>query len=168
MILGVDPGSNACGWAVLDGGTPRDFGVIKLSGSWGLRMADLLTQFGALCCRHDCKKLVVETPFVGRFPKAVVGIAQARGVVLAQAYSFDIKDQVELAPTQWKRALGVGAHCSKDEVRRSVMDRFPEVDESTPEDAVDAIAIAYAHVLLSGPVEMPALSVPTLKFPPLD
>ena len=69
-ILGIDPGSRAAGWGVLDSDGQRlqalDHGVIRVDAgaSLGVRLLELHARIGEVLARYKPEEVVIEQVFV--------------------------------------------------------------------------------------------------------
>lgn len=139
-MLGIDPGSKITGYAMLVDGKLEECGTIgQKSGVLAKRLRvlrnDLLEILDLLKPTHCC----VETPFVGRFPGAVIGLAQARGVLIETLAHLPM---MEVDPKQAKNAVGCKGNAEKEMVMLGV-ERLLGQKMLTP-DAADAVALALA------------------------
>src|SRR5215468_9276100 len=88
-VLGVDPGSQATGYGVIDrvGSELRwvAHGVLRPTRSAALapRLAQLLHQLGAVIAQYSPDVASVEDVFVAASPRSALVLGQARGAVLA-------------------------------------------------------------------------------------
>jgi crossover junction endodeoxyribonuclease RuvC len=153
--LGIDPGTNFCGWALVEGGgdlgagrfKPLGLGTIVLPEKMPLhrRLGQLLTELAPIVDRaHDLgAEAAVERPFCNKNHMATLGIAGARGLALgligAAALSFH-----EYSPQVWKMITG---HGGADKLRvAAVVKALLGLREDPPLDAADAAAIAIYHL----------------------
>jgi len=139
-ILGIDPGSKVCGYALIEDGRLIESGTIGTkNGVMRQRLrvlrADLLEILELLKPTHCC----VETPFVGRFASAVIGLAHARGVIVEVLADMPM---MEVDPKQAKNAAGCGGNATKEQVMYGVERALGQKIPSP--DAADAAAIAMA------------------------
>lgn len=137
-VLGIDPGSKITGYAMLADGKLEECGTIgKESGILAKRLRqlriDMLEILELLKPTHVC----IETPFVGKFPRAVIGLAQARGVLLECVAHMKF---YEATPQEAKKASGLGGNAKKEGVMAGV-EALLGVKVSSP-DAADAVALA--------------------------
>ena len=91
IVLGIDPGTAALGWGVIDrtGGTLRmiDVGCFETSSSLGLpvRLLAIHRFLTELIARHNPDIVAVERLFFSRNAQTAFAVGQARGVVLLAA-----------------------------------------------------------------------------------
>jgi crossover junction endodeoxyribonuclease RuvC len=155
-ILGIDPGSVATGYGVVD----YDRGRLALvdQGSIGTRrgaeLAERLQKIHdgllAVIAQHAPGAIAVETPFAGQNVKSLIQLAHARGVVLLAASRAGVS-VFEYAPRSVKSAVvGYGA-AEKEQVATMVRRLLPGCATlKMSADASDALAIAICHAHTSG------------------
>ncbi len=148
LVLGVDPGSRACGYALVTMEGNRFIrvagGVMKPRGEdIPRKLADLLAALDELLEVHHPREAAVEKVFFGRNANSALVLGQARGVVLAALARKGIEVFEYTAPEIKKAVTGRGA-ATKEQVRRMVtmmFDGMPPVSE----DESDALAVAVCH-----------------------
>jgi crossover junction endodeoxyribonuclease RuvC len=151
VILGVDPGLNRTGYAVLSRGVQgpclREAGVIRSTASKPLaeRLAEIGLGLAEVCEQYRPEVLALEQVFsTGQFPQSALLMAHARGVILYVA-SRHISRVVHYAPRQMKRMLTGSGNAAKDQVQRAVQSELGLAAVLEPNDVADAVAIALCH-----------------------
>lgn len=147
-ILGIDPGTERCGYAVIedDGGRPVivQAGTIEMphKDSLAERLGTLHAEILHLLSDFTPQAIGVETPYVGKFASAAIGVSQARGAVVGclGARGFDV---IDVSPSEAKHSVGAGGGAPKDAVRECVRLLFG-LETLPGEDTADALAIAFA------------------------
>ncbi|MCD6420473.1 MAG: crossover junction endodeoxyribonuclease RuvC [Synergistetes bacterium] len=147
LCVGVDPGSDALGYAavVSDGSEIRavDFGSISVKGvSWERRLLLLYNGLRDVVGRVKPEVLGVEKLFFNRNVRTAIRVAEIRGVVLLIAAQQGIP-VVELNPIEVKMALTGYGRAKKEQVREMVK-RLLDVRERLSFDVSDALAVAVA------------------------
>ena len=148
IILGVDPGSRATGYGVIDtvpvarmlGG-----GVIRPQAGAALseRLRDIHEGITAAIAEFNPEVVVVERVFNARNPHSALVLGHARGVVLLAAAQAGLTPS-EYSAREIKQAVtGTGA-AGKEQVRFMVM-RLLRLTAEPPLDLSDALAAALAH-----------------------
>jgi crossover junction endodeoxyribonuclease RuvC len=149
-VLGLDPGSRITGWGVLEG-TPRSaaaqgFGCLRPAR--GLSRARTLAALGRgledLLARLQPAVVVVETPFVARYLKAALALAEARGALLAVLGHWG-GDVVEYEPATVKSAIVGYGRAEKRQVAY-IVQQLLGLSSAPPADAADALALALCHL----------------------
>ena len=114
LVLGVDPGSRACGYALVTMEGNRFVrvagGVMKPRGEdIPRKLADLLAALDELLEVHHPREAAVEKVFFGRNANSALVLGQARGVVLAALARKGIEVFEYTAPEIKKAVTGRGA-----------------------------------------------------------
>jgi len=149
-ILGVDPGSRATGYGVVDeqNGELRvvDCGVIRADPETPASQRYLAIHDGleALIGRHRPDVVAVESLFFCKSASSAIKLAQVRGVVLLAAAEAGL-EVYEYAPRRVKQAVVGRGAASKEQVQQmtKALLGLPEVPK--PADAADALAVAICH-----------------------
>ncbi len=149
IVLGIDPGTAALGYGVVERNGSRlravDFGCITTSPDQSLpeRLLIIHEAITEVIATHQPDIMGVERLFFSRNAQTAFGVGQARGVVLLAAAQAGIAVR-EATPNEIKLAVtGYGA-ADKEQVGRMVavilgLDAVP-----TPDDTADALACAIA------------------------
>lgn len=150
-VLGIDPGSAATGWAVLEpfGATVRlvASGVIRAKGeSRAERLAVLSVELEAAVVQANACAAAVESSFSGRNPRSSLSLAECRGVVLATLGRHGLP-VTSYTPAEVKSAVVGHGRAEKEQVVYMV-ERLLSLSRRPPQDAADAMAVALAHLRL--------------------
>lgn len=149
-VLGIDPGSTATGWGLLErgGGRLRHLGHGTLRAPRGAalpaRLARLQQGLAALCAEHRPDLVVVERVFVAASPRAALVLGHARGVALAAAAAAGLGVR-EYAAAEIKQAVTGRGGAAKPEVQAMVQ-RLLGLGRPPARDAADALAAALCHL----------------------
>ncbi len=149
-ILGIDPGSNATGYGVIERREGRvvhvAHGVLRLGRADGMerRLAQLHAELLAVIEAHQPDAAVVERAFVGTSARSALVLGQARGVALAAVASRGVSVH-ELSPREIKKAVVGTGNAEKRQVQFMVA-RLLELEGRPAADAADALAAAICHV----------------------
>ena len=153
FVLGIDPGLSRCGYALLDTGAAGDavraraMGVLKTLPALSLpyRLAQLRDDVDELLAEHDPEVVVVEHVFFQVNVRTAMSVAQAAGLVLAQAATSGA-EVVQYTPNEVKLAVAGYGAATKAEVQRMVQVRLGLAKRPEPPDAADAAALAWGHL----------------------
>lgn len=147
-ILGLDPGSQRTGYAVIEtnGGKIAYLvsGAIKAGGeSLAERLQEIFVGVDQLTNEFRPDEVAIERVFMHRNADSALKLGQARGAALSA--TFAVRPRVfEYAPREVKLAVvGTGA-AQKDQVQLMVK-RLLNIAGPLTEDAADALAIALCH-----------------------
>jgi len=152
-VLGVDPGSSATGWAVVEEEAGRcrlvTYGVVRPArGDRAPRLAALARMFSEVVEEHRPDCAAVESSFAGRNARTSLVLAESRGVLLAVLGRVGV-EVFSYSPAQVKSAL-VGHGSAEKRQVAFMVERLLGLSERPPSDAADAIAAAITHVHLGG------------------
>ena len=148
-ILGIDPGSSATGYGVVEhqGGrlTHVVHGVIRVGSKVSLadRLAEIHSRLLEVARDHEPDVAVVEKVFLASNPRSALVLGQARGVALAALAARGLEVH-ELAAREVKKAVtGTGA-ADKAQVQSMVV-QLLKLEKAPPVDAADALAVAICQ-----------------------
>ncbi len=148
-ILGVDPGTQACGYGVIEtdgrSETALDYGVVRGRGSdLPARLKTVFDGLVEVVRAAEPEVAAVEGAFFGKNVRTALKIGEGRGVALLAAASCGVR-VVEYAPAEVKKAVVGSGRAHKSQVQRMVCMLLNLPDGELPEDAADALAIAICH-----------------------
>jgi crossover junction endodeoxyribonuclease RuvC len=147
IILGIDPGTAALGYGLVERTGPRlraiDYGVITTSAKLPLpeRLEAIYLAVTDLIELHDPAIVGVERLFFTKNVQTAFAVGQARGVVLLAAAMHDLEIR-EATPNEVKVATAGHGSAAKEQVQRMVQAILGLAELPTPDDAADALAIA--------------------------
>jgi crossover junction endodeoxyribonuclease RuvC len=151
ICLGVDPGSLACGWAVVSRLGSRlellDSGVIRNRRGEGFDQRVLLIHRGLseTIEKHGPQFVAVESPFVEKNAATALKLGHVRGgiILTAALHGLPVGDY---NPMQVKKAVSGYGWAAKEQVGKMVMTLL-NLKAPLPADAADAAAVAIGHLL---------------------
>ncbi len=150
-VLGVDPGLNRTGYAILgrsaSGPVLREGGVIRSTAD--LTLAERIHELGCglreVIDEFKPQVLAIEQVFsTSKFPKTAILMAHARGALLFAAADAGIP-VVHYTPTQVKRLLTGSGHASKEQIQHAIRQELKLEKVLEPNDVADAFAVALCH-----------------------
>jgi crossover junction endodeoxyribonuclease RuvC len=113
------------------------------------RLLSLSEQFAALVSELRPTEVAVEEAFFGKSVQAALRIGEARGVVLAESARAGLAVH-QYAPARIKRCVAGHGSARKDTVARMLSQMIAELSgaagRSLPEDATDAVAVAWTRL----------------------
>jgi crossover junction endodeoxyribonuclease RuvC len=147
-ILGLDPGSQRTGYAIVETRASRvayiASGAIRTtSDTLAGRLQEIFAGVDRLAQEFRPDEVAIERVFMHRNADSALKLGQARGAALSG--TFAVRPRVfEYAPREVKLAVvGTGA-AEKDQVQLMVK-RLLNIVGPLSEDAADALAIALCH-----------------------
>jgi crossover junction endodeoxyribonuclease RuvC len=145
-VLGIDPGLASTGYAVLtDDARVVACGTIRTApGAAGARLLEIAGAVGALVAEHGVSEAALEELFMGQNRTSFLGVAQARGAILARLEAAAVA-VAEYKPSLVKSVVtGYGA-ADKRQVARMLNAQLRLVG-AADDHALDAVAIALCHL----------------------
>lgn len=147
-VLGVDPGTLATGWGVVDDIDARisfvGGGVVRAAGALPDRLTrifdgivDVLATFRPAC-------ISLEKSFVGENVQSAFRLGEARGAILVAAARAGVAVS-EYSPAEIKVAVAGQGRAGKDQMQLMVT-RLLGLTEAIPADEADALAAAICHL----------------------
>ncbi len=147
-ILGIDPGSRAAGYGVVDARGQQvqvvDHGVIRVPADLPLsrRLSLLHGELTAIVQRHQPDEAVIEEVFSAHNVRSALVLGQARGVLMLAV--ADRCEVFEYSARAVKKAVVGYGQADKRQVAQMIkmLLKLPKVPS---QDAADALAIALCH-----------------------
>ena len=147
IILGIDPGTAALGWGLVEQTAGRlravDHGCLVTSPDLplGERLLAIHRHVAELIALHEPEVVAVERVFFSRNAQTAIAVGHARGVVLLAAAEAH-RPVREATPNEVKSAIAGYGAADKQQVQRMVQIVLGMASLPTPDDAADALAIA--------------------------
>ena len=153
-ILGVDPGLNITGYAVVEAGSPRprlcEAGIIR-----GTENRSKAGMADRLRCLYDGivevleqfhpQVMVVEQLYAHYdHPRTAILMAHARGALLLAGAQRGL-EVVSYNATQVKKIITGAGRAGKEQVQRAMQRELNLAKLPEPPDVADAIAVALCH-----------------------
>jgi len=157
-VLGIDPGTAACGYGIVQGSDGRLRAVA--SGCWrtsarerlDVRLLTIFEGVQALIAEHEPDAVALEESYVGADARIALSVGQARGAVLVAAAGAGIAC-AEHAPARVKQTVCGYGRADKGQMQRMVKLILGLADEPRNSHEADAFAVAICHALGSPLVE---------------
>ncbi|MGM0577735.1 MAG: crossover junction endodeoxyribonuclease RuvC [Myxococcota bacterium] len=153
-ILGVDPGTLATGWGIIDssGRSVRHLGhgVIRTRAKEPLweRLRVIHDGLAEVIAEHRPEILALEECFVSRNVQSALKLGHTRGVVMV-ACTAATMDVFEYTASQVKSVVAGHGRARKHQVQEMVRVALT-LPKAAPEDASDALAAAICHAHVGG------------------
>lgn len=144
-ILGVDPGINHLGWAVIElhGPTPTAvaYGVLDVpKGALSERLAAVSRHLSECARRYAVSQAAIERVFVNINPQSTLRLGEARGAAIAALACAGLPVE-EFTPSEIKQSVTGTGRADKEMVQRMVTSLL-SLAEPPRADAADALACA--------------------------
>ena len=154
-VLGIDPGYAIVGWGVVEyisnRFAPIGYGAVitEKDTPFEQRLVDIYESVFDICKRYQPEALSIEKLYYQHNQTTVIGVAEARGVILLAAAQCGVPIY-EYTPMQVKQAItGYGKAVKKQiqEMTRVLLS-LPAVPK--PDDTADALAMAITFCHTNG------------------
>lgn len=148
-ILGIDPGTKNCGYAVINKENNRlslvEAGLIKIKEKeLQYQISELVEGLDIIFKNNKIDEVAIEDIFFAYNPKTVLKLAQFRGALSLKILQIH-GNFFEYTPLQVKKAVTGKAKAQKEQVAFMVKRILGIKKEIKPLDITDAIAIALTH-----------------------
>lgn len=149
LILGIDPGTKNCGYAVIEKNLSKktliEAGLIKIApDNLQFQITQLCEGLDLIFKTHKIDFVAVEDIFFAYNPKTVLKLAQFRGALSLKILQVHGKF-AEYTPLQIKKAITGKAKADKEQVAFMVKKMLGINKQIKPLDITDAIAVALTH-----------------------
>lgn len=152
VILGIDPGLASAGLAVV----AQDRGnfcaisyacvTTKPGEPFPERLAALNRATREMIIRFGPTELAMERLFFAKNAKTAIMVGQAQGAMLLAAAGLSLP-VFQYTPLEVKMAVTGSGSAGKAPVARMIMRLFRLSEIPTPDDAADALAVGYCHLI---------------------
>jgi crossover junction endodeoxyribonuclease RuvC len=148
-ILGIDPGSRATGYGVIEEGKNGHLrflscGVVRTrSDSLSVRLNEIYSGLCEVISEFAPQEAAIEDVFVSVNPRAALKLGQARGVAVVASMQHNLK-VFEYSPRHVKQGVVGYGQASKEQVQQMVRVLL-QLSAMPSADASDALALALCH-----------------------
>lgn len=147
-ILGIDPGLQCCGYAVVETvkGSERlvEAGTIRTKGSVELaeRLDQIAADVSSILSSLEPDTMAVEELYAHyTHPRTAILMGHARGVILQTAAKAGVEVR-SFSATKIKKSLTGNGHAKKQQVQRTIQTMLGLAKVPEPADVADAVAVA--------------------------
>lgn len=147
-ILGIDPGLQVCGYAVVEqkllDARLVEAGVFRTDGRAQLekRLNQIAADIGQILQTYRPQMVAVEQLYAHyKHPRTAILMGHARGVILQKAAESGAAVR-SFSATRIKKSLTGNGRAGKSQMQRAVQTLLALPDAPEPPDVADAIAIA--------------------------
>lgn len=155
-ILGIDPGYQRIGYAVLEAYRDRkpvlaESGVFETSAAdpFPVRLVQMRDALREVIERLEPTELALEELYWSKNVKTAIAVAQARGVLMLTASELGL-EVAEYSPTTLKLGLTGSGNADKGQVKYMVEQMLKLPQAKRLDDEYDAIALALLHAIKKG------------------
>ncbi len=149
IILGIDPGTINCGYAIIEKSKNRvtllEAGLIKIKQKeLQYQIVELVEGLDTVLKDRVIDEVAIEDIFYAYNPKTFIKLAQFRGALSLKILQ-DFGNFSEYTPLQVKKAVTGNGKSKKEQVAFMVKRILKITKEIKPLDITDAIAVALTH-----------------------
>lgn len=154
-VLGIDPGYAIVGWGVVEyiGNrfAPIGYGAVitEKDTPFEQRLVEIYEGVQDICKRYQPEALSIEKLYYQHNQTTVIGVAEARGVILLAAAQCGVPIY-EYTPMQVKQAVTGYGGAQKPQVQEMVRRLLCLQSVPKPDDTADALAMAITHGQAAG------------------
>lgn len=149
-ILGVDPGTNLLGYAILQVNGKKislqTMGVLRLQSydDHVTKLKEIFLQLQEIIETYLPTQMAVEAPFYGKNVQSMLKLGRAQGVAMAAAITMGL-DIAEYSPKSIKKSVTGNGNASKEQVAAMLEGILNIKIKDGPLDATDALGAAVTH-----------------------
>ena len=149
-IVGVDPGYQRVGWAVIDTGVKPNqalaYGCLETEKhvSAEIRLLTIHQELNRLVKKFQPDAMAVEELYFATNAKTAIGVGQARGVILLTAAENKVP-VISYTPLAVKQTICGSGTADKLQIQKMIILLLNLKEVPRPDDAADALAIALTH-----------------------
>ena len=151
-ILGIDPGLDRTGWAVLESVPPASprllaSGLIHTEKGTPLekRLAEIYDALNSVITENGPDEAAIEEVFFSKRADTQANTTHARGVILLACEKLSLKIS-SYNPKSIKKTVSGSGFAQKPQIQRIVQMTLNLKDIPRPDDIADAMAAAICHI----------------------
>ena len=149
-VLGIDPGYAIVGWGVVEyisnRFAPIGYGAVitEKDTPFEQRLVEIYESVFDICKRYQPEALSIEKLYYQHNQTTVIGVAEARGVILLAAAQCGVPIY-EYTPMQVKQAITGYGKAVKKQIQEMTRIMLHLESVPKPDDTADALGMAIAH-----------------------
>ncbi len=150
-ILGIDPGTNVLGFAIIDADKRSmqvvEIGVVTfahIGAEHTEKLRYIFEQVQDLIRQYEPTQMAIEAPFFGKNVQSMLKLGRAQGVAIAAGMVNKLAT-TEYMPKKIKKAITGNGNASKEQVAAMLENILKKTFSEKYFDATDALAAAVCH-----------------------
>jgi crossover junction endodeoxyribonuclease RuvC len=153
-LLGVDPGTNVLGFAVVEAQGSQlkliEIGVLTMGhlDEQQLKLKKIFEELQEIIVRYRPTEMAIEAPFYGKNVQSMLKLGRSQGVAIAAAITKGVSI-TEYAPKKIKQSVTGNGNASKEQVAAMLETILNTRLGEQYFDATDALATAVCHFFQS-------------------
>ena len=154
-ILGIDPGTNILGFAVIEISGDHvhvlEIGVLHLKEKKDPndKLREIFLEIQEIIERYLPQDLAIEAPFFGKNVQSMLKLGRAQGVAMAAGMTMGLTI-TEYSPKKIKQSVTGNGNAAKEQVADMLCRMLNLKPEKLALDATDALSVAICHHYQSG------------------
>lgn len=154
-ILGIDPGTNILGYAVVETSASEvrvvEIGVVTMTHleSQQEKLQIIFERIQRIIQVHRPQEMAIEAPFFGKNVQSMLKLGRAQGVAIAAAMTSQVPIE-EYSPKKIKQSVTGNGNASKEQVAAMLQQILKVELKEKYFDATDALATAMCHHFQNG------------------
>ena len=158
-VIGIDPGTGRLGWSIVEGSSARQHliacGCLETyqdtsnkQQDTSRRLVELHKGLEKIIGEYKPEVAAVEDLFFFKNAKTVIGVAEARGMVVTLMGLNDM-EVFDYTPLQIKQTITGYGRAEKQQVQMMVKSMLKLKNTIKPDDAADAVAVGLTHLIFN-------------------
>jgi crossover junction endodeoxyribonuclease RuvC len=154
-ILGIDPGTNVLGFAVIEVEGEKinvlEIGVLHLKEQKEHtdKLKEIFLEIQEIIERYLPGDLAIEAPFFGKNVQSMLKLGRAQGVAMAAGITMGLTI-TEYSPKKVKQSVTGNGNAAKEQVADMLCRMLSIQPGKFPLDATDALSVAVCHHYQAG------------------
>ena len=154
-ILGIDPGTNILGFAVIEVEGDKidvlEIGVLRLKENkeHTEKLREIFLDIQEIIERYLPQDLAIEAPFFGKNVQSMLKLGRAQGVAMAAGMTMGLVI-TEYSPKKIKQSVTGNGNAAKEQVADMLCRMLNITPGKFPLDATDALSVAVCHHYQAG------------------
>ncbi len=156
-LLGVDPGTNVLGYAVIEV-DKKQLRLLEMGGvsmkhlpEHQLKLKRIFERLKEIIFHYKPYQMAIEAPFYGKNVQSMLKLGRAQGVAIAAAITSGV-EVTEYSPKKIKQSITGNGNASKEQVAAMLSNILKRPIKIESLDATDALATAICHYYQSSSV----------------
>jgi crossover junction endodeoxyribonuclease RuvC len=153
-ILGIDPGYERIGFAIVEKGQKKDMVLFSFcliterKKPHEERLFEIKKNLNEIIDKWKPEKIAIEKLFFNENQKTAMKVAEARGVIIAEAYDKKL-EVMEIGPLEVKMAITGYGRSDKNQVKM-MLEKISNINKIIKyDDEYDAIAIGITGLAIN-------------------
>ena len=149
-IIGVDPGTNILGWAVIEVEKNKisilEMGIVQMSHlkEQQYKLKKIFEKLHQIIQIYKPWEMAIEAPFFGKNVQSMLKLGRAQGVAMAAGITNNVLIS-EYSPRKIKKSITGNGNASKEQVAAMLESILSQKIDEKHNDVTDALATAICH-----------------------